>query len=262
MIVGISSEAAGAHLSKNTALLWWGTYQLNTHVTPSMSAKEMRFRKPISHDQQPDKWLASSMKEGKSHSWKMRGVAGGGGSEALVGTQLGLHRAEVNRLGDGRKWGRAETGWLTWAFVGRWWEAPPWPPSQNAKQHCYCVMSAARFSGNQKKTTKKKKNNSVEFTVQYQIFIWCGNEEISRLSSGVISVSRVSGPHQHYYYNLEQRRTFQPGKWQRSPCQNEVSLKNRIQTNNCCGTKHQQFLLTSCQKRCETAEVKACRCHS
>lgn len=57
--------------------------------------------------------------------------------------------------GDGRKWGRAEAGWVTWAFVGRWWEAPPWPLARNAKQHCHCLMSgaadacAACFSGNQ-----------------------------------------------------------------------------------------------------------------
>lgn len=44
---------------------------------------------------------------------------------------------------------------MTWAFVGRWWEAPPWPLARNAKQHCHCLMSgaadacAACFSGNQ-----------------------------------------------------------------------------------------------------------------
>lgn len=56
----------------------------------------------------------------------------------------------------GRKWGRAEAGWVTWAFVGRWWEAPPWLLTQNAKQCCHCLTSVAAdacascFSGNQK----------------------------------------------------------------------------------------------------------------
>lgn len=60
--------------------------------------------------------------------------------------------------GDGRKWGRAEAGWVTWAFVGRWWEAPPWPLAWNAKQRCHCLTSvaadacAACFSGNQEQT--------------------------------------------------------------------------------------------------------------
>lgn len=45
--------------------------------------------------------------------------------------------------------------WLTWAFVGRRWEALPRPHILNAKQHCYCVRRAAaaawtsRRSGNQ-----------------------------------------------------------------------------------------------------------------
>lgn len=57
VIVGICSEAAAAHLSQNTALLWWGTCQLNTHLTHSTSAKkctsdvEMRFLKPINREQ-------------------------------------------------------------------------------------------------------------------------------------------------------------------------------------------------------------------
>lgn len=44
---------------------------------------------------------------------------------------------------------------MTWAFVGRWWEAPPWPLVLNAKQRCHCLASAAAdacagcFSGNQ-----------------------------------------------------------------------------------------------------------------
>lgn len=44
--------------------------------------------------------------------------------------------------------------WLTWAFVGRRWEALPQPHVLNAKQHCYCVRRAAaaawtsRLSGN------------------------------------------------------------------------------------------------------------------
>lgn len=44
---------------------------------------------------------------------------------------------------------------MTWAFVGRRWEAPPWPLALNAKQHCHCLTSAAAdacaacFSGNQ-----------------------------------------------------------------------------------------------------------------
>lgn len=84
---------------------------------------------------------------------------------------LKLRWAEVNWQGDGRnggrEGGRAEGGWLTWAFVGRWWEAPPWPPSQNAKQRCYCAMSAARFSGNQKQTTKKIILSSLQFNTKY-----------------------------------------------------------------------------------------------
>lgn len=28
---------------------------------------------------------------------------------------------------------------MTWAFVGRWWEAPPWPLARNAKQRCHCL---------------------------------------------------------------------------------------------------------------------------
>lgn len=45
--------------------------------------------------------------------------------------------------GDGKKEGRAKAGWVTWAFVGRWWEAPPWPLALNVKQHCHCLASAA-----------------------------------------------------------------------------------------------------------------------
>lgn len=62
--------------------------------------------------------------------------------------------------GDGRKRGRAEAGWVTWAFVGRWWEAPPWPIALNAKQRCHCLTSAATdtcaacFSGNQKQNNR------------------------------------------------------------------------------------------------------------
>lgn len=96
---------------------------------------------------------------------KPEGLEGGGG---CLGRQEGGENGEKLSVfsagpvmgwgelwGDGRKWGRAEAGWVTWAFVGRWWEAPPWPLARNAKQHCHCLTSgaadacAACFSGNQ-----------------------------------------------------------------------------------------------------------------
>lgn len=70
-------------------------------------------------------------------------------------SQLGQQWGEVSCGGmEGNK-GGAKAGWVTWAFVGRWWEAPPWPLALNAKQHCHCLTSAAAdacagcFSGNQ-----------------------------------------------------------------------------------------------------------------
>lgn len=89
--------------------------------------------------------------------------AGGKWGRSPQFSQLGQqYRGEVRLWGDGRKWGRAQAGWVTWAFVGRWWEAPPWPLALNAKQRCHCLASAAAadacagcFSGNQeqKQTT-------------------------------------------------------------------------------------------------------------
>lgn len=64
--------------------------------------------------------------------------------------------------GDGRKLegggGVSEPKRVTWAFVGRWWQAPPWPLPLNAKQQSFCLASAAvdacaeGFSDNQEPT--------------------------------------------------------------------------------------------------------------
>lgn len=62
-------------------------------------------------------------------------------------------RRERGRRG-GVRGGGVEAAWVTWAFVGRWWEAPPWPLALNAKQQRHCLTSAAAdacagcFSGN------------------------------------------------------------------------------------------------------------------
>lgn len=66
---------------------------------------------------------------------------------------------------------------MTWAFVGRWWEAPPWPLALNAKQHSHCLTSAAAdacagcFSGNQEqKQTAPPALHTYRFTTS--LLLW------------------------------------------------------------------------------------------
>lgn len=46
-----------------------------------------------------------------------------------------------------REKARTARRWLTWAFVGRRWEALPQPHVLNAKQHCYCVREQQQPHG-------------------------------------------------------------------------------------------------------------------
>lgn len=127
----------------------------HTHVPQPTSAKERTSDVGNEISKSNQSWPISR-EMAVRRAWWRRQRSSGWSSELF---QLGLRWPDG---GDGRKWEGAKAVWLTWAFVGRWWEAPPWPPSQNAKQRCYCVSStatdacAARFSGNQKHSTKKK----------------------------------------------------------------------------------------------------------
>lgn len=106
-----------------------------------------------------------SLQRESTVAWKLKVLEGDAegderrgkmGEKPLVFSAGPAAEGEVRLWGDGRKRGRAKAGWVTWAFVGRWWEAPPWPLALNAKQRCHCLASAAAadacaggFSGNQ-----------------------------------------------------------------------------------------------------------------
>lgn len=110
VIVGICPEAAGAHLSQNTALLWWGTYPLNTHLTHSTSAKKVHV------------WLGNEISKNQSivsnkhsSSWPLTGPTKGqwsetealrsawGTREPSSGSSAGSALGRGERWGDGRE---------------------------------------------------------------------------------------------------------------------------------------------------------------
>lgn len=83
---------------------------------------------------------------------------------------------------------------MTWAFVGRWWEAPPWPLALNAKQRCHCLTSAAAdacagcFSGNQEQKQTAPLPQHCTHTCKHRGSEKQGGEDLTKAHANILQV--------------------------------------------------------------------------